>query len=409
MARASRSGYGTPGFRVFAGVAYVAPEAKAQPEPQPEPKPEPKPAPAPDTDGDGMTDAKDACPTRPEDMDGFQDEDGCPDPDNDNGRHPGRRRHAARTSRRRRTASRTRTAARTRCRRRRDTDGDGLTDDKDRCPQGAEDKDGFEDEDGCPDPDNDKDGVADAADKCPTEPETINGVKDEDGCPDKGKVKVLVEGEKIVILDKVFFANNKDIILPKSFPLLQQVAQVLRANPQIELVRVEGHTDDKGEDGANLDLSQRRAKAVRERLIEQEGIAAERLEAVGYGETQAGGHQQDRQGPREQPPRRVHHRQGEAQGGRSRAALNRSPERACQTPGPDCRPLTARRSALRGGSPGRDRQGGHAWAHPRRDVGDVRSRVKMAPRDLTDIRCRCSVRRVSARQDSGMKQPATGW
>ncbi len=123
----------------------------------------------------------------------------------------------------------------------------------------------------------------DADDKCPNEPETINGFQDEDGCPDKGKVKVLVEGEKIVILEKIFFASNKATILPKSFPLLKQVAQVLKGNLQIEKVRVEGHTDDQGEDGANLALSRARAEAVRDRLV-MEGIAADRLEALGYGE-----------------------------------------------------------------------------------------------------------------------------
>jgi uncharacterized protein (TIGR03382 family) len=278
-------GYGTPGFRVFAGLSYVAPISKAEPKPEPkvEPKPEPKPdgqiktqvevipPPAkpqcplgpedmdgfqdgddcadPDNDADGILDANDKCANEPETQNGFEDQDGCPDvlpppPD---------------------------------------TDGDGLVDPSDRCPQAAEDKDGFEDEDGCPDVDNDRDGVADADDKCPKEPETINGVKDEDGCPDKGKKKVLVEGEKIVILDKVFFANGKATILPTSFPLLRQVAQVMKANPQLELIRVEGYTDDKGEDGANLVLSRSRAEAVRDRLI-MEGIEASRLEAVGYGE-----------------------------------------------------------------------------------------------------------------------------
>ena len=65
-----------------------------------------------------------------------------------------------------------------------DTDGDGLEDDSDACPTEAEDKDGFEDEDGCPDPDNDRDGILDAADKCPNEPEDKDGFQDEDGCPE---------------------------------------------------------------------------------------------------------------------------------------------------------------------------------------------------------------------------------
>ncbi|WNG60199.1 tandem-95 repeat protein [Archangium gephyra] len=274
-------GYGTPTYRVFAGIMWTA-GARAQPRPEPVPEPvstvRPEPAPVkaapapvcalgpedqdgfqdedgcadPDNDQDGLVDTADRCPNEPETKNGFEDGDGCPD-----------------------TLPPPPPV---------DTDGDGLMDPEDRCPQAAEDKDGFEDGDGCPDPDNDKDGIADVADKCPLEPEVINGVKDEDGCPDKGKVKVLVEGDKIVILDKVYFATSKDIILSKSFPLLKQVAAVLRANPQIELVRVEGHTDNQGSDVKNLDLSRRRAANVRKRLVEQEGISPDRLDSVGFGE-----------------------------------------------------------------------------------------------------------------------------
>ena len=65
-----------------------------------------------------------------------------------------------------------------------DNDGDGIPDNADGCPNDPEDKDGFEDQDGCPDPDNDGDGVADALDKCPTEKEDKDGFQDDDGCPD---------------------------------------------------------------------------------------------------------------------------------------------------------------------------------------------------------------------------------
>jgi outer membrane protein OmpA-like peptidoglycan-associated protein len=65
-----------------------------------------------------------------------------------------------------------------------DNDGDGIPDTADKCPNEAEDKDGFQDDDGCPDPDNDGDGIPDAADKCPNEPEDKDGFQDEDGCPD---------------------------------------------------------------------------------------------------------------------------------------------------------------------------------------------------------------------------------
>ena len=65
-----------------------------------------------------------------------------------------------------------------------DNDRDGIPDTEDQCPNEPEDKDGFQDQDGCPDPDNDKDGIPDATDKCPDEPEDKDGFQDEDGCPD---------------------------------------------------------------------------------------------------------------------------------------------------------------------------------------------------------------------------------
>jgi len=66
----------------------------------------------------------------------------------------------------------------------RDRDHDGVPDVYDRCPDEPEDRDGFQDDDGCPDPDNDGDGIPDALDKCPNEPEDFDGFQDDDGCPD---------------------------------------------------------------------------------------------------------------------------------------------------------------------------------------------------------------------------------
>ena len=65
-----------------------------------------------------------------------------------------------------------------------DTDGDGYRDDVDRCPLEPEDFDNFEDEEGCPEPDNDRDGILDVDDQCPLVPEDRNGQQDSDGCPD---------------------------------------------------------------------------------------------------------------------------------------------------------------------------------------------------------------------------------
>jgi outer membrane protein OmpA-like peptidoglycan-associated protein len=66
-----------------------------------------------------------------------------------------------------------------------DSDGDGIPDKTDVCPEQPEDPDGFEDADGCPDDDNDRDGIPDGNDACPMDPETINGFDDADGCPDE--------------------------------------------------------------------------------------------------------------------------------------------------------------------------------------------------------------------------------
>jgi hypothetical protein len=65
-----------------------------------------------------------------------------------------------------------------------DEDGDGVFAGDDRCPTEVEDQDGFNDEDGCPDPDNDEDGVPDEVDQCPAEAESMNGIDDGDGCPE---------------------------------------------------------------------------------------------------------------------------------------------------------------------------------------------------------------------------------
>ena len=67
-----------------------------------------------------------------------------------------------------------------------DRDGDGIKDDVDKCPDEPEDYDGFEDADGCPDPDNDHDGIPDVDDRCINEPEDRDGDQDADGCPEGG-------------------------------------------------------------------------------------------------------------------------------------------------------------------------------------------------------------------------------
>jgi outer membrane protein OmpA-like peptidoglycan-associated protein len=96
--------------------------------------------------------------------------------------------------------------------------------------------------------------------------------------------RVVMTTQKLEILDKVFFDTNKTTIKKISYPLLNEVARVLLDHPEIVMVRVEGHTDSRGSDVANLKLSDGRAKAVRAYLIKA-GVAPDRLNAVGYGET----------------------------------------------------------------------------------------------------------------------------
>jgi outer membrane protein OmpA-like peptidoglycan-associated protein len=220
----------------------------------------------PDTDNDGIPDAEDACPMQP----GPAETQGCPVS--------------------------------------KDTDGDGIPDDIDRCPLDPEDKDGFQDEDGCPDADNDNDGIVDRMDACPNNPGPIenrgcpivdvdtdgDGIVDRldkcptepgpapDGCPKKYTL-VQVLKDRIAIKQQVHFASAKYRILPDSYVLLDQVVQVLNDYPKMR-ISVQGHTDAVGPEAGNMRLSQRRAEAVRAYLVEK-GIAADRLEAIGYGPT----------------------------------------------------------------------------------------------------------------------------
>ncbi|QRK11261.1 OmpA family protein [Archangium violaceum] len=114
-------------------------------------------------------------------------------------------------------------------------------------------------------------------------PEDLLVTKVQNDCRDVAGSKARL-GSTSIVVDEVYFDTAKDVILLESFDTLKQVAAVLKAHPEIHLLRVEGHTDDQGDDASNRDLSQRRADNVRAFLI-NEGIAANRLESVGYGET----------------------------------------------------------------------------------------------------------------------------
>lgn len=244
-------GYGAPDWRVIGMVGFTMPEKTREP----------------DADEDGIPDALDQCPTEAEDMDGFEDEDGCPDLDND---------------------------------------GDGVPDERDQCPNDPEDIDGFEDEDGCPDPDNDQDGVLDVDDRCPNDPgppenqgcpdpdRDGDGVPDRiDNCPDEkgtadnqgckaAQLVVIAEGQ-LEILEKVYFKKGSAKLQKRSWALLDNVAAVLIAHPEIKKVRVEGHSDKSGSLKYNMILSKKRANTVVRYLVGRGAVSRARLEARGYG------------------------------------------------------------------------------------------------------------------------------
>ncbi len=165
-----------------------------------------------------------------------------------------------------------------------DRDADGISDAEDECPEEAEDRDGIEDGDGCPeeDPDFDHDGVADVYDECTDAKETINGIADEDGCPDSGDPRVVYDDGQFTVLDSIRFETGSSQLTQDSYPLLDQVALTLKANPEIAHMRVEGHTDDTGPRALNMQLSEERARAVRRYLI-QRGVNPARLSVRSYG------------------------------------------------------------------------------------------------------------------------------
>jgi OOP family OmpA-OmpF porin len=192
-----------------------------------------------------------------------------------------------------------------------DNDGDGIPDALDKCPNEPEDKDGFQDEDGCPDPDNDHDGIPDALDKCPNEPEDFDGFQDQDGCPDPDndgdgipdKIdkcpnepetfnhykdedgcpdEVPAEVKKFTgVIEGINFKTASAEILPGSFAILDRALKVLQDFPEVNL-EISGHTDSKGKADYNLNLSQRRADSVKLYFVSR-GIPSSRLVSIGFG------------------------------------------------------------------------------------------------------------------------------
>ncbi len=162
-----------------------------------------------------------------------------------------------------------------------DRDGDGIPDQFDKCPDVPEDKDGVDDQDGCPEDDADSDGIPDAKDACPKEPGPPNPDPKKNGCPTT--YKPGADGT-LFLLKPVQFATGSATILPESFTMLGEIAALLKSNTAIKKMRIEGHTDNRGAAAMNLDLSTRRAASVRVWLTEH-GVEAGRLESEGFGMT----------------------------------------------------------------------------------------------------------------------------
>lgn len=183
----------------------------------------------PDADGDGVADALDLCPATAAGT--AVDTSGCPVP--------------------------------------LDADGDGVADGADRCPNTPA---GVPvDANGCG-YDTDADGVADYLDNCPSTP--VDARVDANGCSEVG--------ETLVRLQNVNFDFDKATLRPDSLPILDSAGNILRNNPTI-MVLVEGHTDSKGSNDYNQQLSERRASSVRDYLVSR-GIEAVRMIPVGRGE-----------------------------------------------------------------------------------------------------------------------------
>ncbi|HEX2572128.1 MAG TPA: OmpA family protein [Polyangia bacterium] len=287
---------GTPEYRLLFRLAYAPFRRPAAPPPPPQdtdedgipdaedrcpfkkgvPAPGTKlhgcPPPPPDSDKDGIIDNDDRCPDVPQGEHPDPERLGCPDGDDDQdgvlnhedecraepaGPHPDPKRRGCPAG---------------------DADQDKVTDDVDQCltvPAGLHPD---PDKPGCPLPDRDEDSVVDKEDACPDQPGAPDPNPKKNGCPGL----VQIKGGAIRILKPVYFATNKDVILSRSFPVLQAVANVLIAQPEIRRISIEGHTDNRGKPTWNRELSDRRAKSVQRWLIAH-GINPERLGAQGFG------------------------------------------------------------------------------------------------------------------------------
>jgi OmpA-OmpF porin, OOP family len=240
------------------GVAGVIGKKKEEKVIPPPPPPLPPPPP-PDPDADGITDDKDKCPA----VKGLPKYDGCPAPDTDKDgindeedkcvTVPGVARYQGCPVP--------------------DTDKDGINDEEDKCPSVP----GVARYQGCPVPDTDGDTVNDEEDKCPAVPGTVAN----QGCPEVSKEIIT---RTTYAAKNIFFETGKATLLSKSFAPLNEVAKIMKDNPELKL-DIDGHTDNTGTDEFNQSLSDRRAAAVKAYLVKR-GVDESRITSTGYGESQ---------------------------------------------------------------------------------------------------------------------------
>ncbi|MEK6152985.1 OmpA family protein [Flavobacteriaceae bacterium 3-367] len=207
----------------------------------------------PDSDGDGIEDGKDDCPNQA----GSKEMNGCPDADGD-----------GIADKDDACPNEAGLAALAGCP---DADGDGVADKDDECPNEA----GPAENKGCPWPDKDGDSVLDKDDQCPD----VAGTVANNGCPE---VTEEVQKQLNDYARTILFDTGRSSIKAESTSVMVDIIQILNEYPNSKFT-VEGHTDSVGSQKLNQTLSESRANAVRDFLIDK-GIGASRLTAVGYGE-----------------------------------------------------------------------------------------------------------------------------
>jgi len=265
-----------PGFTRGLGAPEVRTVVSLEWFPEPEKPKKPVPVPAPrDRDGDGILDDDDACIDEPGVESDVPEKHGCPiPPDRDSDGildaddacidEPG-------------VASED--ASKHGCPVPGDRDGDGIVDEEDACP----DEKGVSNTDepskhGCPVRDRDKDGILDDADACIDTVGVPSDDPSKNGCP-----KAKIESGRVKILDRIEFDTSKATIRSGSIPVLDAVLAILKEHSEIQKLRVEGHTDNRGAPWYNKNLSRKRAASVVDWLVER-GIDRTRLTSEGKGQ-----------------------------------------------------------------------------------------------------------------------------